>query len=32
LAFQFRDVDADLKARLEKIRAAYPNTEVRSCK
>ena len=32
LAFQFRDVDADLKARLEKIRAGYPNTEIRSCK
>lgn len=32
LAFQFRDVDADLKARLEKIRAGFPNTELRSCK
>lgn len=32
LAFQFRDVDAELKAKLEKIRAGYPNTEARSCK
>ncbi|TFW24858.1 SPOR domain-containing protein [Duganella callida] len=32
LAFQFRDVDADLKARLEKIRTDYPNTDVRNCK
>ena len=32
LAFQFRDVDADLKAKLEKIRAGFPNTETRSCK
>jgi hypothetical protein len=32
LAFQFRDVDTDLKARLEKIRAGYPNAEVRNCK
>jgi hypothetical protein len=32
LAFQFRDVDADLKARLEKIRAGFPDTTVRNCK
>ena len=32
LAFQFRDVDADLKARLEKIRAGFPDAETRSCK
>nr|WP_218106456.1 SPOR domain-containing protein [Duganella sp. SG902] len=32
LAFQFRDVDADLKARLEKIRAGFPNAELRNCK
>nr|WP_166454540.1 SPOR domain-containing protein [Duganella rivi] len=32
LAYQFRDVDADLKAKLEKIRAGFPNTETRSCK
>ncbi|HEX5341878.1 MAG TPA: SPOR domain-containing protein [Duganella sp.] len=32
LAFQFRDVDPDLKAKLEKIRAGFPNTETRSCK
>jgi hypothetical protein len=32
LAFQFRDVEAELKAKLEKIRAGYPNTETRTCK
>lgn len=32
LAFQFRDVDADLKARLENIRAGFPNAELRTCK
>nr|WP_229265495.1 SPOR domain-containing protein [Duganella sp. 1224] len=32
LAFQFRDVDADLKAKLEKIRAGFPDTTVRNCK
>jgi hypothetical protein len=32
LAFQFREVDADLKAKLEKIRAGFPNAEVHSCK
>lgn len=32
LAFQFRDVDADLKAKLEKIRAGFPNAEVHNCK
>jgi hypothetical protein len=32
LAFQFRDVDAELKAKLEKIRAGFPDTTVRNCK
>lgn len=32
LAYQFRDVDAELKAKLEKIRAGFPNTEAGSCK
>ena len=32
LAFQFRDVGADLKGKLEQIRSEYPNTETRSCK
>lgn len=32
LGFQFRDVDAELKARLEKIRAGFPNAELRNCK
>jgi hypothetical protein len=32
LAYQFRDVDPDLKAKLEKIRAGFPNAEARSCK
>nr|WP_202414124.1 SPOR domain-containing protein [Duganella flavida] len=32
LAYQFRDVDADLKIKLEKIRAGFPNTETHSCK
>jgi hypothetical protein len=32
LGYQFRDVDAPLKAKLEQIRAAYPNTETRACK
>jgi hypothetical protein len=32
LAYQFRDVDADLKAKLEKIRAGFPNTETHGCK
>ncbi len=32
LAFQFRDVDAELKTRLEKIRAGFPDTTVRNCK
>jgi hypothetical protein len=32
LAFQFRDVDADLKAKLEKIRTGFPNAEVHNCK
>lgn len=32
LAFQFRDVDAELKGKLEKIRAGFPDTTVRNCK
>lgn len=32
LAYQFRDVDAELKARLDKIRAGFPNAEARNCK
>jgi hypothetical protein len=32
LAFQFREVDPELKAKLEQIRAGFPNTETRSCK
>lgn len=32
LAFQFRDVDAELKGKLEQIRAAFPGTEAHSCK
>jgi hypothetical protein len=32
LAYQFRDVDAELKAKLEKIRAGFPNAETHSCK
>lgn len=32
LAFQFREVDPDLKTRLEQIRAGFPNTETSSCK
>lgn len=32
LAFQFREIDTDIKARLEKIRAGFPNTEARACK
>nr|WP_175041754.1 SPOR domain-containing protein [Duganella vulcania] len=32
LAFQFRDVDAELKAKLEHLRAAYPNAESHACK
>nr|WP_229223795.1 SPOR domain-containing protein [Duganella sp. sic0402] len=32
LAFQFRDVDTDLKAKLEKIRAGYANADLRNCK
>jgi hypothetical protein len=32
LAFQFREVDADLQAKLEQIRAGHPNTESRACK
>ena len=32
LGYQFREVDAALKAKLEQIRAAYPNTETRACK
>jgi hypothetical protein len=32
LAFQFRDVDAALKAKLEQIRTGFPNTDTRDCK
>jgi hypothetical protein len=32
LGYQFREVDAPLKAKLEQIRATYPNTETRACK
>ncbi|WP_343732703.1 SPOR domain-containing protein [Duganella sp.] len=32
LAFQFRDVDPDLRTKLEKIRAGFPNAELRVCK
>ncbi|MGV7208432.1 SPOR domain-containing protein [Oxalobacteraceae bacterium A2-2] len=32
LMFQFRDVDAGLQARLDKLRAAYPNAQSRACK
>lgn len=32
LGFQFRDVDPELKAKLEKIRAGFPNADLRNCK
>jgi hypothetical protein len=32
LAFQFRDVDAELQANLEKIRADFPNAQTHGCK
>jgi hypothetical protein len=32
LGYQFREVDAPLKAKLEQIRAGFPNTETRACK
>lgn len=32
LAFQFRDIDTDVKARLDELRGAFPNTETRGCK
>ncbi|HJV02303.1 MAG TPA: SPOR domain-containing protein [Burkholderiaceae bacterium] len=32
LAFQFRDIDTDIKARLDKLRDGFPNTETRACK
>lgn len=32
LAFQFRDVDAELQANLEKIRADFPNTQTHGCR
>lgn len=32
LAFQFRDIDTDIKARLDKLRAAFPNAESHACK
>lgn len=32
LAFQFREVDTELKAKLEQFRAGYPNAESHACK
>nr|WP_202412265.1 SPOR domain-containing protein [Duganella fentianensis] len=32
LSFQFRDVDPDLKIRLEQLRSSFPGTEAHSCK
>ena len=32
LAYQFRDVDVELKGKLQAIRAGYPNTETHACK
>ncbi|MES2162207.1 MAG: SPOR domain-containing protein [Pseudomonadota bacterium] len=32
LAFQFRDVDTELKTKLEQFRAGYPNAESHACK
>ena len=32
LAFQFRDVDAELQSNLEKIRADFPNAQTHGCK
>ena len=32
LAFQFRDVDAELQTNLEKIRADFPNTQTHTCR
>ncbi|WP_348699025.1 SPOR domain-containing protein [Duganella fentianensis] len=32
LSFQFREVDPDLKVRLEQLRSSFPGTEMRSCK
>ncbi|MYM34273.1 SPOR domain-containing protein [Duganella sp. FT94W] len=32
LGFQFRDVDGELKAKLEKIRADFPGAEMRNCR
>jgi hypothetical protein len=32
LAFQFRDVDAELKGKLEQIRAGFPDAESHACK
>ena len=32
LSFQFRDVDPDLRNRLEQLRSSFPGTESRSCK
>ncbi len=32
LVFQFRDVDTELKAKLEQFRAGYPNAESHACK
>ncbi|WP_374358781.1 SPOR domain-containing protein [Pseudoduganella danionis] len=32
LSFQFRDVDPDLKIRLEQLRSSFPGTDTHSCK
>ncbi|MBA5636201.1 SPOR domain-containing protein [Duganella sp. LX20W] len=32
LVFQFRDIDTDIKARIDDLRSGFPNTETRSCK
>lgn len=32
LGYQFRDVDAELKGKLEKIRAGFPSADIRNCK
>ncbi len=32
LAFQFRDIDTDIQARLDKLRAGFPNAESHACK
>jgi hypothetical protein len=32
LVFQFRDIDSDIRDRLDRIRAGFPNTERKTCK